>query len=84
MKEFVVTGSSGQSLHANASQSKAEQLSEINRLRHELDEAEQKIIGQGAYNSGALYEAPDDDELASDRHEALNASAGTNYDAPDI
>lgn len=83
MKEFVVTGSSGQSLHANASQSKAEQLSEINRLRRQLDEAEQKIIGQGAYNSGYLFEAPDD-ELASDRYEALNASTGDNYDAPDI
>ncbi|MGQ7242945.1 hypothetical protein ACUN9V_05710 [Salinicola sp. V024] len=84
MSDFIVNGPSGQFLHANASQSKAEQLSEINRLRRQLDEAEQKIIGQGAYNSGTLYEAPDVDELASDRHEATNASAGDDYQAPDI
>lgn len=83
MKEFVVTGSSGQSLHANASQTKAERLSEINRLRRQLDEAEAKILGQAVFNSGALYEAPDD-ELASDRYEAANASAGGDYQAPDV
>lgn len=81
MSEFIVNGPDGQFLHTN---SKAEQLNEINRLRRQLDEAEQKIIGQGAYNSGGLYEAPDVDELASDRYEALNASTGDNYDAPDI
>ena len=84
MSEFIVNGPGGQFLHANASQTKAEQLSEIARLRSQLDEAEQKILGQAVFNSGALYEAPDDDELASDRHEAANASAGDNYDAPDF
>ena len=80
MTDFIVNGPSGQFLHTN---SKAEQLSEINRLRRQLDEAEAKIVGQGAYNSGYLFEAPDD-ELASDRYEALNASAGDDYQAPDL